>query len=317
MKYFYGFCILFLFVNFTANSQNYTLVVHGGAGSISNEMPAEMQQRYIETLDSALKIGAIILENGGTAIDAVEKVIVYFENCPLYNAGKGAVFTWDGKNELDASIMDGSNLMAGAVAGITRVKNPIKAARKVLEESPHVMLSGDGANAFASEKGLEMVDNTYFKTSKRYESFERQKSLYVKDKKGTVGCVVLDKQGNLAAGTSTGGMNLKRWGRIGDSPVIGAGTYADNNTCAVSCTGHGEYFIRLGVARDIAARMEYKQIPLENAATETIDKLTSIGGFGGIIAVDGKGNPVMKFNTTGMFRGYLKSDGTKFVGMLE
>ncbi|MBN1925138.1 MAG: isoaspartyl peptidase/L-asparaginase [Prolixibacteraceae bacterium] len=317
MRYLICIHFILLFPLLSGNAQNYTLVVHGGAGPISKVMPAEIQQQYIETLDSALAIGAAILEKGGTAIDAVENVIVYFENCPLYNAGKGAVFTWEGKNELDASIMDGSNLMAGAVAGVTRIKNPIRAARKVMEASPHVMLAGESANLFAGEQGLELVENTYFKTDKRWESFERQKSMFVKDKKGTVGCVALDKSGNLAAGTSTGGMHLKRWGRIGDSPIIGAGTYADNKTCAVSCTGHGEYFIRLCVARDIAARMEYKQIPLEDAATETIDKLTEIGGFGGIIAVDADGNPVMRFNTTGMFRGYVKSNGEKFIGMFE
>lgn len=317
MKYLLCLSLLILFSSFRGNAQNYTLVVHGGAGSINKDIPAEIQQRYIETLDSALSIGARILDNGGTALDAVENVIAYFENCPLYNAGKGAVFTWDRKNELDASIMDGSNLMAGAVAGVTHIKNPIRAARKVMDSSPHVMLSGEGANTFADENELEMVENSYFKTGRQFESFERQKALYIKDKKGTVGCVALDKEGNLAAGTSTGGMSLKRWGRIGDSPIISAGTYADNKTCAVSCTGHGEYFIRLGVARDIAARIEYKQIPLQKAAAETIEKLTGIGGTGGIIAVDANGNPVMEFNTIGMFRGYIKSDGEKFVGMFE
>ena len=276
-------------------------------------MPEAMQKRYLETLDSALQIGATVLENDGTAIDAVEKVINYFENCPLYNAGKGAVFTFEGKNELDASIMNGHNLMAGAVAGVTKVKHPISAARKVMEASPHVLLSGEGANEFAKEQGLEMVKNKYFKTDKRFKTFEKAKKRYLKDKMGTVGCVVLDQKGNLAAGTSTGGMMLKRWGRIGDSPIIGAGTYADNNTCAVSCTGHGEYFIRLGIARDIAARMEYKNLSLEEAAKETLEKLTKVKGTGGFICVDHAGNPVMLFNTTAMFRGYIKGNGEKVV----
>lgn len=293
--------------------KNYTLVIHGGAGYMEPTMPAELQKRYTETLDSALHIGAAVLENGGSALDAVEKTINYLENCPLYNAGKGAVFTFEGKNELDASIMDGSNLMAGAVAGVTRVKHPISAARKVMEASPHVMLSGEGANEFAQEQGLEMVDPAYFKTDKRFKSFEKAKEEYLKNKMGTVGCVVYDGKGNLAAGTSTGGMTLKRWGRIGDSPIIGAGTYADNNTCAVSCTGHGEYFIRLGIARDIAARMEYKNLSLQDAAQETLDKLTQMKGTGGFVSVDKQGNPVMLFNTGAMFRGYLKGNGEKVV----
>lgn len=309
------FAILFIHLATAGFSQSYTIVIHGGAGYMEPTMPAKMQKRYLETLDSALQIGASVLELDGSALDAVEKVINYMEDCPLYNAGKGAVFTFDGKNELDASIMDGSNLMAGAVAGVTRIKHPISAARKVMEASPHVMLSGDGANEFAEENGLEMVDNSYFKTEKRFSDFKKAKEQHngVKDKKGTVGCVVFDGKGNLAAGTSTGGMTLKRWGRIGDSPVIGAGTYADNTTCAVSCTGHGEYFIRLGIARDIAARMEYKHLSLQDAASETLEKLTKMEGTGGFVAVDSQGNPVMLFNTGAMFRGYLKGNGEKMV----
>lgn len=293
--------------------KNYTIVIHGGAGYMEPTMPEELQKRYTETLDSALQIGASVLESNGFAVDAVEMVINYLEDCPLYNAGKGAVFTYEGKNELDASIMDGSNLLAGAVAGVTKVKHPISAARKVMEASPHVMLSGNGANQFAEENGLEMVEPGYFKTDKRFSDFEKAKEKFLKDKMGTVGCVVYDGKGNLAAGTSTGGMTLKRWGRIGDSPIIGAGTYADNNTCAVSCTGHGEYFIRLGIARDIAARMEYKNLSLEEAAKETLDKLTKMEGTGGFVAVDNQGNPVMLFNTGAMFRGYLKGNGEKVV----
>ncbi|MFA9389033.1 MAG: isoaspartyl peptidase/L-asparaginase family protein [Prolixibacteraceae bacterium] len=306
------FNVLF-FISALAFSQNYTIVIHGGAGYMEPTMPAELQKRYTETLDSALHIGAAVLENEGSALDAVEKVINYLEDCPLYNAGKGAVFNFDGKNELDASIMDGRNLMAGAVAGVTKVKHPISAARKVMEASPHVMLSGEGANQFAEENGLEMVDNAYFKTDKRFDAFNKAKEKYLKDKMGTVGCVVYDGKGNLAAGTSTGGMTLKRWGRIGDSPIIGAGTYADNNTCAVSCTGHGEFFIRLGIARDIAARMEYKNLSLGDAAQETLDKLTKIEGTGGFVAVDNLGNPLMLFNTGAMFRGFLKGNGEKVV----
>lgn len=304
---------LIIFWWLTSFSQDYTIVIHGGAGNMDPNMPQAMKNQYLETLDSALTIGTLVLENGGNAMDAVEMVINYFEDCPLYNAGKGAVLTFKGDIELDASIMDGLNLMAGAVAGVTKVRHPISAARKVMEASPHVMLSGRGANEFAKEQGLEMVKNKYFRTDKRLETFEKAKKRYLKDKMGTVGCVVLDQKGNLAAGTSTGGMSLKRWGRIGDSPIIGAGTYADNSTCAVSCTGHGEYFIRLGIARDIAARMEYKNISLEAAAKETLEKLTQMKGTGGFIAVDQAGNPVMLFNTTAMFRGYIKGNGEKVV----
>lgn len=300
-----------------AFSQDYTIVIHGGAGTIRSDMSEDLKQHYLLTLDSALQIGENVLKNNGSALDAVEKVINYLEDCPLYNAGKGAVFTFEGKNELDASIMDGKTLEAGAVAGVTKVKNPISAARKVMESSVHVMLSGDGADIFSEQQQLEMVDNNYFRTARRYQSFERAKAKYIKDKMGTVGCVVRDKDGNLAAGTSTGGMTLKRWGRIGDSPVIGAGTFADNNTCAVSCTGHGEFFIRLGVARDIAARMEYKNISLEEAARETLDKLTKYKGKGGFVAVDNEGTPVMLFNTDRMFRAYVKSNGEKEVSILK
>lgn len=299
------------FIVFAKN--NYTIVVHGGAGYMEPSMPEELQKRYTETLDSALQVGAAVLENNGSAIDAVEKVINYLEDCPLYNAGKGAVFTFEGKNELDASIMDGRTLMAGAVAGVTNIKNPVSAARKVMEDSPHVMLSGKGANQFAKEHGLVMVKNKYFGITKRQKQFEEAKKRYLKDKMGTVGCVAMDTYGNLAAGTSTGGMSLKRWGRIGDSPIIGAGTFADNNTCAVSCTGHGEYFIRLGIARDIAARMEYKNLSLKEAAQETLNKLSEMQGTGGFVAVDQHGNPLMLFNTTAMFRGYIKANGEKVI----
>lgn len=304
---------LFLLATPAGFSQNYTIVIHGGAGNISASMPENLQQAYQTTLDSALIIGAGIMNNNGSALDAVEKVFAYLEDCPLYNAGRGAVFTYEGKNELDASIMDGRNLMAGAVAGVSKIKHPISAARKVMEVSPHVMLSGEGADDFAREQGLELVDNSYFSTHRRFEQFEKAKEKYLQDKMGTVGCVVYDGKGNLAAGTSTGGMTLKRWGRIGDSPIIGAGTYADNQSCAVSCTGHGEYFIRLGVARDVAARMKYLHLTLEEAAADVMQELSQMGGTGGFIAVDCHGHPVMLFNTSAMFRAYTKGNGEKMV----
>lgn len=306
---------MFILATSAGFTQNYTIVIHGGAGNISTSMPENLEQAYRETLDSALIIGAGIMNKSGSVLDVVEKVIAYFEDCPLYNAGRGAVFTYNGKNELDASIMDGSKLMAGAVAGVSRIRHPISAARQVMEASPHVMLSGEGADDFAREQGLEMVDNSYFSTPGRFEQFEKAKEKYLQDKMGTVGCVVYDGKGNLAAGTSTGGMTLKRWGRIGDSPIIGAGTYADNQSCAVSCTGHGEYFIRLGVARDVAARMKYQNISLEKAARQVMHELSQMGGTGGFVAVDRQGQPVMLFNTTGMFRGYIKGSGEKEVSI--
>ncbi|RMI19351.1 MAG: isoaspartyl peptidase/L-asparaginase, partial [Calditrichaeota bacterium] len=271
--------------------------------------------------------------NGGSSLDAVEQTIRVLEDSPLFNAGKGAVFTNAGTNELDASIMDGATLQAGAVAGVKRVKNPISLARLVMEKSPHVMLAGDGADAFAKENGLELVDPHYFYTEQRYQQWQRvlqrekekqqSQSRAAPDAAsseadepplGTVGVVALDKQGNLAAGTSTGGMTNKRWGRVGDSPIIGAGTYADNRTCAVSCTGHGEYFIRLNVAHDISALMAYKGLSVQEAAEEVIlKKLTQLGGTGGVIAIDRNGNIAMPFNTSGMYRGYWLEGGEPVV----
>jgi beta-aspartyl-peptidase (threonine type) len=233
------------------------------------------------------------------------------EDNPLFNAGKGAVFTHDKKNELDASIMDGSNLKAGAVAGVTDIKNPISAARRVMTSSPHVMLSGAGASQFAKEQGLEIVDPSYFFTQKR---FDELRAILDKEKHGTVGCCALDKNGNLAAGTSTGGMPDKRYNRIGDSPIIGAGTYANNNTCAVSATGHGEYFIRYTVAHDISALMEYKGLSLKEASELVVnDKLVKAGGSGGVISLDKMGNVSMPFNSSGMFRCYATADGKEGV----
>jgi L-asparaginase / beta-aspartyl-peptidase len=288
---------------------DYLLVIHGGAGDITREnLPDSVAQQYRASLQAALIIGYRILDTGGTAVDAVEAVVRALEDNPLFNAGKGAVFTMDGKNELDASIMDGATGKAGAVAGVTTVKNPVTAARAVMEGSPHVMLAGHGAETFAHSKGLEIVDPAYFFTPERHQGWKKGKEAM--DKKGTVGAVAIDRKGNLAAATSTGGMNMKQWGRIGDAPVIGAGTFASNNTCAVSCTGHGEYFIRNAVAYDMSARMKYKKASLRNAASEIIQqKLKQQGGTGGLIAVDKNGNFVMEFNTRGMFRGYLLPGG--------
>ncbi|MEE8334845.1 MAG: isoaspartyl peptidase/L-asparaginase [Candidatus Neomarinimicrobiota bacterium] len=288
---------------------DFTLIIHGGAGTTTRaNMSPEKEQLYREKLTLALETGYDILAADGSALNAVEAVIRIMENSPLFNAGKGAVFTNAGTNELDASIMDGNTLKAGAVAGVKTVKNPISAARKVMEETWHVMLSGDGADQFAKKQGLEIVSPDYFFTKKRWDSLQNLKK-NSKEKHGTVGCAALDKYGNLAAGTSTGGMTNKLWGRIGDSPIIGAGTYADNLTCAVSCTGQGEYFIRGALAYDVSALMAYKNYSVEKAAQSVIDKLTERGGRGGLIALDSKGNLSMVFNTEGMYRGFIKQDG--------
>ncbi|WP_075343369.1 isoaspartyl peptidase/L-asparaginase family protein [Tenacibaculum agarivorans] len=302
-------------------TNEFAIIIHGGAGTIlKKNMTPEKEKAYKDKLEEAIKIGHTILKNGGKSIDAVEKTIHVLENSPLFNAGKGAVFTHDESNELDASIMTGNNLNAGAVAGVKNVKNPISLARKVMENSPHVLLSGIGASVFAKEQGLELVDSNYFFTESRFKSLQRVKekmkaeldhdaksAFYdpeIKDAKfGTVGCVALDKNGNITAGTSTGGMTNKRWNRIGDSPIIGSGTYANNTTCGVSSTGWGEYFIRAQVAHDISALMEYKNLSLKEASQEVIqNKLTQLGGTGGIIALDKNGNMVFEFNTAGMYR---------------
>jgi len=291
----------------------WVIVIHGGAGNINPErIGPDKEKDYIDKLKEALEAGGRILDNGGSSIDAVEAAINILEDCPLFNAGKGAVFSAGGVNELDASIMDGLTLNAGAVAGVTRIKNPVSAARKVMEASPHVILVREGAEEFAKGQGLEMVDPEYFYTEERWNSLqrikerERQQKEDDSKKSGTVGAVALDRQGNLAAATSTGGMTNKKWGRVGDSPIIGAGTYADNNTCAVSATGHGEYFIRNVVAYDISARMKYSGESVDQAAGDIINnKLKSINADGGVIALDKNGNIAMPFNTTGMFRGYL------------
>lgn len=280
----------------------YGLAIHGGAGNlVKGKISDSLEQAYLRKLKEATEVGYAVLESNGSSLDAVVAAIEILENSPLFNAGKGAVFTHEGKNELDASIMNGSNLQAGAVAGVSRIKNPIKSARAVLEKSKHVMLSGKGAEEFAASVGLDTVSPTYFFTQKRFESLQRAISA---EKHGTVGVVCLDKKGNLAAGTSTGGMTNKKFGRIGDSPIIGAGTYADEN-CAVSCTGHGEYFIRYAVAYDVAAQMKYAQKSLKQATEEIINaKLKNAGGSGGLIAMDKNGNISMPFNTSGMFRAF-------------
>jgi beta-aspartyl-peptidase (threonine type) len=294
----------------------YALVLHGGAGSMNFEnVPEEMQKLFKLSLDSALQLGLDLLKEGGSSLDAVETVIRCLEDNPLFNAGKGAVFTSEGKNELDASIMTGWDLNAGAVAGVTNIKNPITAARAVMEQSEHVMLSGDGASEFAKGQGLEIVDPEYFFTEKRFESYQRA---LAKEKHGTVGCVALDQDGNICAGTSTGGMTNKKYGRIGDAPIIGAGTYANNNTCGVSATGHGEFFIRWAVAHDISALMEYKGMDVESAAREVVErKLVEAGGSGGVICLDRFGRPAMITNTSGMFRAYGNSDGDRLVAIFK
>lgn len=326
MKSFSPFIFIFiLLLSLTAypqKSARYTLVIHGGAGNITPaNLTAEKAAQYKKKLTEVLLHGDSILRAGGTSLDAVEACVRMMEDSPLFNAGKGAVFTAEGKNELDAAIMDGKTGMAGAVTGVTTIRNPISAARAVMEKSEHVMLSGKGAEAFAAEKGLEMVSPEYFFTPERWASYLKAKanadSISALDKKhGTVGCVAVDQQGNLAAATSTGGMMMKKYGRIGDSPVIGAGTYADNSTCAVSATGHGEFFIRNVVAYDVAELMKYKGLSLTQAANQVImEKLKTMGGIGGIIAVDSKGNIAMPFNSQGMFRGYIQSGGKMKVAM--
>ncbi len=312
--------------------QNFGIVIHGGAGTILKEnMSDSLQQAYKIKLEEAIKAGHSILAEGGTAVMAVQKAINVMEDSPLFNSARGAVFTNEEKNELDASIMDGNTLNAGAVAGVTNVKNPINLAYEVMVNSEHVMLSGKGAEQFASERGLEIVEPEYFYTEERYRAMERARERmnasnktayfdpYVNDEKfGTVGCVALDKQGNLAAGTSTGGMSNKKYNRIGDSPIIGAGTYANNKTVAISSTGWGEFFIRGVIAYDISAMMEYKGATLKQAAAEVIQqKLPKLGGNGGIIGIDNKGNMVMEFNTAGMYRASMNKNGTLNIGMFK
>ena len=315
--------------------EKFCIVIHGGAGTILKEnMSDSLEAEYNRVLDLAVSRGYEILKNGGTSLDAVTQTIMILEDSPLFNAGKGAVFTNEGKNELDASIMDGKSKAAGAVASVTRVKNPITLARAIMEVSEHVMMVGPGAEKFAEQNGIELVNPSYFYTEKRWEGLLKAKELekieldhaaaahfdpLIKNQKfGTVGCVALDKKGNIAAGTSTGGMTNKRYGRVGDAPIIGAGTYADNATCGVSATGWGEFFIRNVVAYDIAAQMNYKNLSLAAAAKETIQKkVPEMGGDGGIIAIDKDGNIVMEFNTPGMYRAAIDVNGEKTIGIYK
>ncbi len=314
------------------------LAVHGGAGTIlKSRMTMELENEYRSGLRAALEAGWTILQRGGMSLDATEAAVVELENNPLFNAGRGAVFTHDGRNEMDASIMDGATRNAGAVAFVRNVKNPIKLARLVMEQTEHILLAGAGANEFAREMNVESATDEYFFTDFRYQQLleaRRQHKIQLdhtadepelieesespktksqipnpKSQIGTVGAVACDVRGNLAAATSTGGMTNKKYGRVGDTPLVGAGTYADNNTCAVSCTGHGEFFMLAVAAYDVAARMKYKNSGLIEAALETVDYLRDIGGEGGLIAVDARGNVALPFNSEGMYRGFVNSDG--------
>lgn len=311
--------------------QPFGFVIHGGAGTIErSRMTPDREKAYRDKLSEALLAGFDVLKKGGGCLDAVVAAVTLMEDSPLFNAGKGAVFTNSGTNELDTSIMDGRTLKAGAAAGLKRVKNPILLARLVMEQSPHVMMTGEGAETFAQQKGLELVDPRYFHTEERWQQLQRVKEAeknsppkrsrlgreaapFDEHKFGTVGAVALDRAGNLGAGTSTGGMTNKRFGRVGDSPIIGAGTYADNETCAVSCTGDGEYFIRSVVAHDISAMMRYGGRTIERAAAGALEKVGKIGGTGGLIAIDRRGNFATPFNTSGMYRGWIGPDGQPFV----
>ncbi len=346
------FALIFLTVSCNSNSEteaeatknsseevtekaDFAIIIHGGAGTIlKKNMTTEKEAAFKATLEEAIRVGHEILKNGGTSLDAVTKTINVMEDSPLFNAGKGAVFTNAETNELDASIMDGKTLNAGASAGTTNVRYPIDLARAIMDHSPHVMMAGSGAQKFAEEQGLEMVDAKFFFTDHRFQSLQRAKenerieldhddkaAFYddtIKDFKfGTVGCAALDKDGNLAAGTSTGGMTNKRWGRVGDAPIIGSGTYANNATCAVSSTGWGEYFIRAQVAHDISALMDYKGLTLAEAAKTVIAKVGDLGGDGGIVAVDKNGNMVAEFNTAGMYRASMNDDGELVIGIYK
>lgn len=325
MKNIYNFLAILILI-LTSRCQNpseqdvFGLAIHGGAGTISKgAMTSEMETAYRRVLDSVITLGYQWLSDGKTALEVVEACVVLLEDHPLFNAGRGAVFNHDGIHELDASIMNGANLEAGAVGSLKRIKNPIKAARAVLEHSEHVFLVGEGAESFAANHGIEFVDQDYFFTESRWKALQKVKeaenikiSTDAQDKHGTVGCVALDKQGNLAAATSTGGMTNKKYGRVGDSPIIGSGTYADNRTCAISCTGHGEYFMRLNIAYNIHAQMLYGNKSLMDAANHAIHKeLSHLGGDGGIIGIDTRGQVVMIFNSEGMYRAKANAKGKK------
>ena len=324
-------CTLTLSASALANDHRpVAIAIHGGAGTILKEnMTADQEQAYLEKLEEAVTHGYTLLKGGASGEQAVVETIQILESSPLFNAGIGAVYTYEGKHELDASLMHGGTKNAGAVAGVKTIRSPIAAAKLVMEQSPHVMLSGSGAEQYASEHGLEQVDNAVFDTEFRRKALDKVKSRMEKaglneggqqgsERFGTVGAVVLDQDGNIVAGTSTGGMTAKRYGRIGDSPIIGAGTYADNDSCAVSATGHGEYFIRYHVAADICARMKYLGEPLEKAADTVINTvLKNAGGDGGVIAIDAKGNIATPFNSPGMYRAKIDTNGELAVGIYK
>ncbi len=336
MKISIFFPLLFLLFTSCKNDQKhikkeksieFAIVLHGGAGAIDKKyLSKEKEQAYKKALSIALEKGYSILEKGGTAINAVQETIMVLEDSPLFNAGKGAVFDSEGKNRMDASIMDGNTLNAGAVAGVSNVKNPIKLASLVMRKSKHVILSGRGAEIFGEQNGIEFKPDTYFYTKRNFnylmkvQKQERENfSKSLKPKKyGTVGVVALDKSGNLAAGTSTGGLTNKKYGRIGDSPIIGAGTYADNNSCAVSCTGVGEYYIRTVAAKEIASLKKYKKYTVQQALDSVLfNQIEKLGGEGGMIVMDTIGNIAWNFNTKGMFRAFKKSSGEKKIRFYE
>lgn len=310
------------------------LIIHGGAGNISrNKLTPDREQAYTQVLAQSLMAGHAVLEAGGSSIDAIIAAIVVMEDSPLFNAGHGAVFTHTGRNELDASIMDGATRMAGAIAAATTIRNPIRAAHAVMTKSAHVMLIGQGAEAFAAEQDLEIVDPSYFYTEFRWNQL--QKAIAKKrvlldhdsnsdtslpdmdEKRGTVGAVALDRYGNLAAGTSTGGLTNKRYGRVGDSPIIGAGTYADNRSVAISATGTGEMFIRAAAAFNTAVQVRLQHMPIAEAADNTLAEIAAIGGDGGLIVLDTKGSHAMRFNTKGMYRGIIGNDGIARIGIFS
>ncbi len=316
------------------------LVIHGGAGVVLRQnIGPELEAEYLAKLTEARDAGYTILERGGSAMDAVIAAVMVMEDSPLFNAGKGAVLNQDGICELDASLMDGATQAAGAVASVRRIKNPITLARAVMEKSEHVLLAGEGAEKFAVERGFSLVDNSYFQTERRRTELQRAQQIEAAKKSGkksaalpgadasedadlerisrygTVGCAALDQNGNLAAGTSTGGRTNKKFGRIGDAPIIGAGTYANNATCAVSATGWGEFFIRAAVAHDISAQMEYRGTSLIHAAEAALAKVAKLGGDGGVVCIDKNGNIALPFNTSGMYRGYRVSTGASAVAI--
>ncbi len=321
------FLIVATTIPIMAEENKFVLVIHGGAGTIErNTMTPEREKEYRAGLERALNAGYEILKRGGASLDATEAAVRTLEDDPHFNAGKGAVFTSAGTNEMDAAIMDGKTLRAGAVASLKHIKNPVSLARLVMEKSGHVFMDGDGAEAFAKANGLELVDQKYFFTQERFDALQRVKEkqkaaeraghtyiMNAQDRHGTVGAVALDQGGNIAAATSTGGTTNKRPGRIGDTPVIGAGTYANNATCAASCTGDGEYFIRANVAHEVSALMEHGGMSLQEAAETALERAKKIGGEGGLIALDRHGNFALPFNSAGMYRGHIDATGKAVV----